>query len=63
MKYSPKDLSVVFQGKVSKEERERRWDICKSCEFMTYMNRCKRCGCFMKAKVRFKQARCPEAKW
>ena len=26
---------------------DKRWEICSGCEFLTGMNRCEKCGCFM----------------
>ena len=63
MKKTLKDLSVILKGRVDSKIAKERWDICKMCEFITYNNRCNKCGCFMKAKTRFKQAVCPENKW
>ena len=41
----------------------KRWDICKGCEFLTEKNRCEKCGCFMKLKTRFATVACPIGKW
>jgi hypothetical protein len=59
---------------VSVEERERRLNICKSCEFFTpnieelpekerKRQRCVKCGCFMKFKARLRSQHCPIEKW
>ena len=37
----------------------KRWEICSGCEFLTGMNRCEKCGCFMKVKTRISEASCP----
>ena len=42
---------------------DMRWEICKSCEFLTEANRCTKCGCFMKSKINFTIASCPVNKW
>ena len=42
---------------------QQRWEICKQCEFKTVAHTCKKCGCFMPAKVRINRARCPIGKW
>ena len=42
---------------------DKRWDICKGCDFLTENNRCEKCGCFMKIKHRLATARCPIGKW
>ena len=47
----------------SKEERERRLDICRTCEFFTKYEVCRKCGCAMRAKTRLDRAFCPVHKW
>ena len=44
MKKTLKDLSVILKGRVDSKIAKERWDICKMCEFITYNNRCKKCG-------------------
>lgn len=46
----------------SHEEKKARLDICKSCEYYTG-SRCKKCGCFLQTKAKFKAAKCPIRKW
>ncbi|MAH50982.1 hypothetical protein CMI37_34515 [Candidatus Pacearchaeota archaeon] len=41
---------------------DKRWDICKGCEFLND-NKCEKCGCYMKVKTRVATARCPVGKW
>jgi hypothetical protein len=48
---------------VTKDEEEKRYDICKGCDKLTVTNNCKECGCFMPAKVKLKYAECPIGKW
>jgi hypothetical protein len=49
---------------VDKEEAANRLDICKGCPFLIKATvQCKKCGCFMKAKTKLKQAVCPEGQW
>ena len=57
----------------TQEEAERRWEICKGCEFLLYDHtnpdtnkkdgRCTHCGCFMNVKVHYAVAECPVGKW
>lgn len=48
----------------SKEKKEERYSICKSCpEFIKLTSQCKKCGCFMAAKTALEQATCPLNKW
>ena len=56
-------LSALIGGRVSKKVEEKRWSHCSGCTFLTKRNRCKKCGCFMKAKVKYKGASCPIGIW
>lgn len=47
----------------TEEEAKRRAKICDGCSHLTKMNTCNLCGCFMPAKVKYKQATCPKSKW
>ena len=57
----------------TQEEAERRWEICKGCEFLLYDQtnpdtnkkdgRCSHCACFMNVKVHYAVAECPIGKW
>ena len=58
-----KGLATMISGMVSKEVSKDRWDICSNCDKLTSRNRCKECGCFMIAKVKFKKASCPLGHW
>jgi hypothetical protein len=40
-----------------------RWRICRECPFLMADNVCAKCGCFMKLKVKLKEAKCPEGHW
>jgi hypothetical protein len=41
----------------------QRADICNSCEFLTQLRRCQRCGCFIDGKTKLEGAKCPIDKW
>ena len=41
---------------------DNRMEICNGCEFKMGLN-CKKCGCFIHAKVRSAISRCPIGKW
>ena len=46
------------------EVTAERQAICKPCEFVFEpTNSCKKCGCFIQAKTRLKNASCPIGKW
>lgn len=54
-------IKAVF---VEETISQTRFDICTSCEFLTEItNSCKKCGCFMIAKTKLKNTRCPIGKW
>ena len=41
-----------------------RYDLCKSCPFyINLTHQCKKCGCFLVAKVQFVGQDCPIGKW
>lgn len=49
---------------VSKEVAVERARICASCEFLFQPTKtCKKCGCFVKAKVMLSSQSCPVDKW
>lgn len=51
---------------VSVEEKERRFGICKGCQyFRESSERCLHpaCGCFLRAKTWLRAERCPVQKW
>jgi|TARA_Y100000310_G_scaffold7847_1_gene8519 hypothetical protein len=56
-------LSSLISGRVDKKIENKRWDHCSNCTFLTEKNRCNKCGCFMKAKIKFKKASCPIGIW
>lgn len=48
----------------TKQISDYRYNICKGCEhFISKTTTCKKCGCFMIAKTKLKNARCPVGKW
>jgi hypothetical protein len=46
-----------------KNEAERRMLLCKKCPELLPLDRCKRCGCFMRIKTAIPGAQCPLQKW
>jgi len=60
----PWDLISSDTEWASKEESEKRFDICKSCpKLIKLTKQCKECGCFMAAKTKLEAATCPIGKW
>ena len=41
----------------------KRNKICRECEHILALYRCKKCGCFMDFKTRIKNSKCPIGKW
>lgn len=48
-----------------KEELQRRYDICKTCDKSTkeQIERCKVCGCIILFKIMPPSSKCPLGKW
>jgi len=63
--------SAVAAGKpafVSKEVKEARLEICKTCEYRVAASNperdmCNGCGCFILTKASFAPMKCPKEKW
>lgn len=52
------------ESKLTEEERNIRYDICKKCEWLFIpTNTCKKCGCFMTVKTYMPEQSCPIGKW
>lgn len=60
-------IGGAYEGKgltVTEEQFQERAATCTACPFLEQESfRCTKCGCFMKAKIAFKQSYCPENKW
>jgi hypothetical protein len=60
----PWDLFNKKMGRVNSEIYKNRISICSSCpELIKTTFQCKKCGCFMKQKVKLADASCPLNKW
>lgn len=59
----PWDLFKKNVELVSKELAEERIAVCTECPFFSKVRMCKKCGCFMDAKVKLPHAFCPIGKW
>ena len=56
----------LTEGEVfaSDELKNERMDICKKCEhYSMRQERCKKCGCWLVHKIKFKVSECPIKKW
>ena len=45
------------------EVREKRLEICNSCEHLNVIKQCKMCHCFVELKTKLEDAFCPLRKW
>lgn len=60
----PWDLINPNTEWVSSDISDKRLSICNTCpELIKLTTQCKKCGCFMKAKTKLKNATCPLLKW
>jgi hypothetical protein len=60
----PWDVINPNVPKATEEVANNRIAICRECpEFIKATSQCKQCGCFMKMKVKLKDATCPLGKW
>ena len=49
---------------VSLEQFSERMNICRACEYFDADKvRCKKCGCMLRGKAKFKAGKCPIKKW
>lgn len=55
------DIPTDFLG--TREDKERRKEICSGCSNLTKINTCSLCNCVMPAKWWLKHASCPLEKW
>lgn len=60
----PWDLLNPKVGRVPDSVRNKRLQICESCELLnTVTKTCVACGCFMALKTKLPDAFCPKGKW
>lgn len=56
--------AIEGMPKSTEEEKTRRLEICKSCEFFDSVSiRCNSCGCFLEIKTSWASEKCPISKW
>lgn len=60
---SPIDFFKINTLYAKKEKAQNRYDICKPCDNFLPTTQCKKCGCFMKFKVKLEDSSCPINKW
>lgn len=50
--------------KVDSALAQERMAFCRACpEFITTVDQCKKCGCFMDSKTKLEASSCPLGKW
>lgn len=58
------DLFDPRQPRSKEDLVEYRLNICRQCpHFYAKLQKCTKCGCFMKLKTRLEKAHCPVGKW
>jgi hypothetical protein len=55
--------NLVFRDPRVEKEARLRAEVCSNCSFLNKNNTCKICGCYIPAKVRSMQSKCPKKKW
>ena len=61
---TPLDMLNPQTRRISDKDAESRLNICRACpELLTLTTQCKKCGCFMTAKTKLENAKCPLGKW
>jgi hypothetical protein len=61
---TPLDMLNPQTKRTSDSNAEDRLRICKACpELLPLTSQCKKCGCFMVAKTKLENAKCPLGKW
>lgn len=60
---TPAALINPDSPKADEAERKRRLDMCNECPELMATKQCRKCGCFMPAKVQLEHAVCPLGKW
>ena len=60
----PWDLLNPNAPRSGAELKESRLAICRTCEyFKPALEKCRKCGCFMRLKTELENAKCPIGKW
>ena len=61
---TPLDMLNPNTKRLPDSEAETRLAVCKACpELLPLTSQCKKCGCFMVAKTKLENAKCPLGKW
>jgi ribosomal protein L32 len=59
-----KNILKRIQDNIVASDSETRMNVCRQCEHLHPTTKlCMRCGCFMPAKTKIKNAHCPLGKW
>ena len=61
---TPLDLLKLNSQEIPLDEVAKRYAMCTECPyFQKITKQCLKCGCFMLAKTKLDQAKCPMGKW
>lgn len=55
--------NYIFKNKEIENIAKERLKTCLSCDKITLKNKCSVCGCYVPAKVRSLNSKCPNKKW
>lgn len=59
-----KNAATGVDQSVAPEIAQSRLNTCLGCDRLNQtLQQCKECGCFVRAKTKFKQEKCPLGKW
>jgi hypothetical protein len=62
--YMNTEIDDISKGLVvDKEQKERRSNLCKSCDYLTSSQTCVKCNCIIPLKIKLADASCPLEKW
>ena len=54
--------NLIFKDEKIEIEAEKRLKICFECPFRK-VSKCSVCGCYLQAKTRGENSKCPKQKW
>ena len=50
-------------GLLTKQQAQERYNLCKTCEYLSSMKVCTKCNCFAPVKTKFSGQSCPIGLW
>lgn len=55
--------NFIFKNKDVEAKAKKKLEICITCDRFTSLKTCKKCGCYIPAKVRSEKSKCPLGYW